>query len=310
MTLIFMYRYRRTAALLAAFCLTGLAACGSAGAGGTGRVEVVAAFYPLEYVTKKVGGSHVAVTDLVKPGVEPHDLELNPRQVAAVSQAGLVVYLKGFQPAVDQAVEGEAKDRALDAATVTPLLGDHTPIEGGQAQQDETGADPHLWLDPTRLARVADAVAARLGKVDPDHAAEFTRHAAALRTELTALDAEYRTGLAHCTSRSIVTSHNAFGYLARRYGLTQIGITGLTPDTEPTAARLAEVARLAKREKVQVIFFETLVSPKIAETLAAEVGARAEVLDPIEGLKAGNGADYISVMRSNLATLRSALGCS
>jgi zinc transport system substrate-binding protein len=310
MTLIFMYRYRRTVALLAAFCLTGLAACGSAGAGGTGRVEVVAAFYPLEYVTKKVGGSHVAVTDLVKPGVEPHDLELNPRQVAAVSQAGLVVYLKGFQPAVDQAVEGEAKDRALDAATVTPLLGDHTPIEGGQAQQDETGADPHLWLDPTRLARVADAVAARLGKVDPDHAAEFTRHAAALRTELTALDAEYRTGLAHCTSRSIVTSHNAFGYLARRYGLTQIGITGLTPDTEPTAARLAEVARLAKREKVEVIFFETLVSPKIAETLAAEVGARAEVLDPIEGLKAGNGADYISVMRSNLATLRSALGCS
>jgi zinc transport system substrate-binding protein len=107
-----------------------------------------------------------------------------------------------------------------------------------------------------------------------------------------------------------VTSHNAFGYLAQRYGLTQIGITGLTPDAEPTAARLAEVAQLARREKVKVIFFETLVSPKIAETLASEVGARAEKLDPIEGLKAGNHADYISVMRSNLATLHTALGCS
>ena len=313
MTLIFMYRYLRTVAVLAALGLTGcaLAACGGGPAsGGNGKVDVVAAFYPLEYVTTKVGGDHVRVTDLVKPGVEPHDLELNPQQVGAVSQAGLVVYLKGFQPAVDQVVDGEAKDRALDAATVTPLLGGHTPIEGGEAHRDETGADPHVWLDPTRLAAIADAVAARLGKVDPAHAADFTRNAGALRTTLTALDGEYRAGLAHCTSRSIVTSHNAFGYLAHRYGLTQVGITGLTPDTEPTGARLAEVAQLARREKVKVIFFETLVSPKIAETLAAEVGARAEVLDPIEGLKAGNDADYISVMRSNLATLRSALGCS
>jgi zinc transport system substrate-binding protein len=313
MTLTFMYKCLRATAVLAALALTGgvLAACGSGqGTGGDGRVAVVAAFYPLEYVAKKVGGDRVDVTNLVKPGAEPHDLELNPRQVASVGQAGLVVYLRGFQPAVDEAVAGQAKDRALDAASVKPLLQGHTPIEGGEAHHDETGADPHLWLDPTRLAGVADAVAARLGRLDATHAAEFTRNAQALRAELTALDGEYRTGLAHCASRSIVTSHNAFGYLAQRYGLTQVGITGLTPDSEPTAARLAEVARLAKREHVTVIFFETLVSPKIAETLAAEVGAQAKVLDPLEGLKAGSDADYISVMRSNLVTLRSALGCS
>jgi zinc transport system substrate-binding protein len=315
MTLIFMYNSLRAAvAAIATLGLAGglLAACGSgdsAGAG-TGHVEVVAAFYPLEYVTKQVGGDHVSVTNLVKPGVEPHDLELNPRQVGSVNQADLVVYLRGFQPAVDQAVTAEAKDRALDAATVAPLLQDHTPIEGGEAHRDDTGADPHIWLDPTRLAAVADAVAARLGTADPGHAADFTRNATELRTRLTALDDEYRTGLAHCASRSIVTSHNAFGYLAQRYDLTQIGITGLTPETEPTAGRLAEVARIAKREKVDVIFFETLVSPKIAETLASEIGAKAEVLDPLEGLKAGSDADYISVMRANLATLRSALGCS
>jgi zinc transport system substrate-binding protein len=314
MTLIFMYKNLRAVAVLAALGLTGgaLAACGDSGGGtgGKGHVDVVAAFYPLEYVTKQVGGDHVTVTNLVKPGAEPHDLELNARQVGQVSEADLVVYLHGFQPAVDQAVEGQAKDRALDAATVSPLIQDHTPIEGGEAHQDETGADPHIWLDPTRLAAVADAVAARLGKVDSEHAGDFTRNAAALRTQLTALDGEFETGLAHCRSKSIVTSHNAFGYLAARYGLTQIGITGLTPDSEPTAGRLAEVAQLAKREKVEVIFFETLVSPKIAETLADEIGAKAQVLDPLEGLKAGSGADYISVMRSNLATLRSALGCS
>jgi zinc transport system substrate-binding protein len=313
MTLTFMYNCLRPTAVLAALVLTGgvLAACGSGqGTGGDGRVAVVAAFYPLEYVAKKVGGDRVHVTNLVKPGVEPHDLELNPRQVASVGQAGLVVYLHGFQPAVDEAVAGQAKDRALDAARVGPLLQGHTPIEGGEAHHDETGADPHLWLDPTRLAGVADAVAARLGRLDAAHAAEFTRNAQALRAELTALDGEFKAGLAHCASRSIVTSHNAFGYLAERYGLTQVGITGLTPDSEPTAARLAEVARLAKRENVKVIFFETLVSPKIAETLAAEVGAQAKVLDPLEGLKAGSDADYISVMRTNLVTLRSALGCS
>jgi zinc transport system substrate-binding protein len=309
MTFIFMYSRLRTAALTLALAL-GATACGSADTGGTGHVDVVAAFYPLQYVTAQVGGDHVAVTNLVKPGAEPHDVELTARQVADVSKADLVVYLHGFQPAVDEAVAGQARDKSVDAAAVSPLRNGYTPIEDGEPHADEHGQDPHVWLDPTRLAAIADAVAARLGKADPDHAADFTANAAALRRQLTTLDTDYQKGLATCQSRTIVVSHNAFGYLAERYGLRQIGITGLTPEAEPTAARLAEVAKLARQEKARVIFFETLVSPKIAETLAKEVGARAEVLDPIEGLQPGNDGDYISVMRSNLSTLRSALGCS
>ncbi|HEY0487795.1 MAG TPA: metal ABC transporter substrate-binding protein [Mycobacteriales bacterium] len=299
MTLMFMYS-RIALAVAAAATLAFTAACGGPGTAGAsgGRVDVVAAFYPLQYVAEQVGGDRVHVTNLVPPGAEPHDLELSPRQVASLGDAGLVVYLSGFQPAVDAAVGSEARGHALDAAaTGTQLAG-------------EGGKDPHIWLDPTRLAAVADAVATRLGKVDPAHAARFTANAAALRGKLTALDGEFRTGLTRCASRDIVTSHAAFGYLAARYGLHQIGITGLTPDQEPTAARLAEVARLARDRHVRVVFFETLVSPKIAETLAREVGARAEVLDPIEGLEPGSSGDYLSVMRADLATLRSALGCS
>jgi zinc transport system substrate-binding protein len=312
MTLIFMYKSLRLAATLTAIGLT--AACGSGGSAvGDAHVEATAAFYPLQYVTEQVGGDHVHVENLVKPGAEPHDLELSPRQLVQLSDAGLVVYLSGFQPNVDEAVAQQARDSALDVATVSPLLDEHALADGHTADDGhghDTGRDPHIWLDPTRLADVADAVAGRLGKLDADHAAEFTKNAATLRTELTALDTEYKQGLATCATRSLVVSHEAFGYLAHRYDLHQIPITGLTPEEEPTAARLAEVARIAKQEKAKVIFFETLVSPKIAETLAQEVGARAEVLDPLEGLGAGSRDDYISVMRSNLATLRSALGCS
>jgi zinc transport system substrate-binding protein len=312
MTLIFMYKSLRLAATLTAIGLT--AACGSGGSAvGDAHVEATAAFYPLQYVTEQVGGDHVHVENLVKPGAEPHDLELSPRQLVQLSDAGLVVYLSGFQPNVDEAVAQQARDSALDVATVSPLLDEHALADGHTADDGhghDTGRDPHIWLDPTRLADVADAVAGRLGKLDADHAAEFTKNAATLRTKLTALDTEYKQGLATCATRSLVVSHEAFGYLAHRYDLHQIPITGLTPEEEPTAARLAEVARIAKQEKAKVIFFETLVSPKIAETLAQEVGARAEVLDPLEGLGAGSRDDYISVMRSNLATLRSALGCS
>jgi zinc transport system substrate-binding protein len=306
-----MYRNLRCAAALAVLGLTAACSSPTGAAGHDAHVEVVAAFYPLEYVTEQVGGSHVHAENLVKPGVEPHDLELSPQQMVQLSDAGLVVYLAGFQPNVDQAVAAQAKDRALDVGSVVQQLG--PGVEAGHAHDDGHGhaaaKDPHIWLDPTRLAAVADAVAARLSKADAEHAAEFTKNAAVLRGKLTTLDAEYQAGLANCASRSIVTSHEAFGYLADRYKLRQVGITGLNPESEPTGARLAEVAKIAKAEKATVIFFETLVSPKIAQTLASEVGARAEKLDPLEGLEAGNTGDYISVMRSNLTALRTALGC-
>ena len=288
---------------------TGCSSSDSSAAAEGGKLDVVAAFYPLQYVTQQVGGDRVSVTNLVSPGTEPHDVELSPRQVAAVTDADAVVYLRNFQPAVDDAVDSGGGDKSLDVAGVSPLKEGYVPLEEGELHEDEKGKDPHVWLDPTRLAGIADAVAKKLGGLDPDHASEYTANAKTLDAKLTALDQEYRTGLASCQEKTIVVSHNAFGYLAARYGLSQVAITGLTPEEEPSAARLAEVATYAKQNGVKVIFFETLVSPKIARALAAEVGAEAEVLDPIEGIAKDSTDDYFSVMRTNLTTLRGALSC-
>ncbi|WP_208815107.1 metal ABC transporter substrate-binding protein [Micromonospora echinofusca] len=302
--------------------MTAVSACSTDGATGDdpARVDVVAAFYPLQFVAERVGGDAVRVTNLAKPGAEPHDLELNPAQVGQVSEAELIVYLAGFQPAVDEAVKQNGGDRAFDVATVQPLLDaaagghDHEGEAAGaaeHAEEDEHGGkDPHVWLDPTRLATIGDRLAERLGRADPDRAAEYTARARTLRTELEKLDAEYTAGLKTCQRREIVVSHTAFGYLTERYRLEQIGLSGLTPEDEPAPQRLAEVAEEAREHQATTIFFETLVSPKVAETIAREVGAKTAVLDPIEGLPADGGGDYLSVMRDNLTILRTALSCS
>lgn len=304
--------WKRLRILLAATALVaGTAACGDAAAGDEGgRLDVVAAFYPLQFVTEQVGGDAVRVRNPVPAGAEPHDLELGPREVAAIIDADLVVYLHGFQPAVDDALRSRDGGGTLDVATVQPLHDGYVPLEEGAFARDAKGADPHVWLDPTRLARIADAVAATLGRVEPARAATFRANAAALRTRLGVLDTAFRDGLRTCALRTFVVSHNAFGYLAERYGLIQVAVTGLTPEAEPTPARLAEVSRLVRQRGVRVVFFETLVSPRIARTLAQEVGARAEVLDPVEGLAPDDDGDYLSVMRGNLTALRAALRCT
>jgi zinc transport system substrate-binding protein len=300
--------------------LAGLTACGGSASGkdGGGRPQVVAAFYPFAFVAAQVAGSDARVDNLTKPGQEPHDLELTPRQVGRLADAELVVYLHGFQPAVDEAVRQNAKDKALDVADVVTLErhGAEPPGHDHGATPDahsESGAtDPHVWQDPTKLAQVARALADRLAKADPGHAPAYQRRAADLVTRLDALDGEYKAGLAHCTQHAFVTSHAAFGYLAERYGLEQVSIGGLSPDAEPSPARLAAVRRFVKAARVDTVFFETLVSPKAARTLASEAGVRTDVLDPVEGLapSAGPGADYFTVMRSNLTALRKALRCS
>jgi zinc transport system substrate-binding protein len=309
----------RSAALAAGVALSLTALAGTAGCGtdapaaGDDRMDVVAGFYPLQFLAERVGGDAVRVQPLAKPGAEPHDLELNPGQVGQIAGADLVVYLKSFQPAVDEAVQQNAAENAFDVAEVQPLLdaaaSGYEP-EGEEGHSEGAGKDPHVWLDPTRLATVGDKLAERLAQVDPDHAGDYAAGAATLRADLAALDGEYAAGLKTCQRREIVTSHTAFGYLAKRYHLDQIGISGLTPEDEPSPQRLAAVAEEARTHGTTTIFFETLVSPKVAETIAREVGAKTAVLDPIEGKPDGDGSDYLSVMRSNLAALRTALACS
>jgi zinc transport system substrate-binding protein len=308
------------AASAALLTLGATAACGDDATGSPGgnggRLSVVAAFYPLQFLSERIGGPEVSVHNLTKPGAEPHELELGPLQVSQISEAGLVVYLKGFQPAVDQAIEQQAKDRAFDAAAVQPLLdaaaGAHEQGDGASGTQHEesTGAkDPHVWLDPTRLATIGDKLAERLGAADPAHAADYIARATAVRSDLEALDAEYTRKLTTCQRREIITSHSAFNYLALRYRLQQVGITGISPEAEPSPQRLSAVATEARAHHATTIFFETLVSPKIADTIATEVGAKTAVLDPLEGLSEPGG-DYLSVMRTNLTALGTALGCS
>jgi zinc transport system substrate-binding protein len=302
-------------ALLSVLCAaTALSSCGTDAGGddASGRaVEAVASFYPLAFVTERVGGDRVAVTDLTPPGVEPHDLELSPRDVASVADADLVVYLAGFSPAVDDAVDGEAVDRSLEVGQFARLDLPSSDSDAARAEGDGHGAaDPHFWLDPLRLADVADQVAERLGELEPGSAATFEANAAELRRELEALDSELAAGLADCDARTMVTGHEAFGYLADRYDLTQVGIGGVDPEGEPTPADLAEISRFVDEHGVSTIYHESLVSPAVAEAVAAETGAAIAVLDPLEGLpEDAEAVDYFSAMHANLATLREGQGC-
>jgi zinc transport system substrate-binding protein len=286
------------AAVLAGACVLG--GCGDTAGSESGEApQVVAALYPYAYVAERVAGHAAAVSNLTASGAEPHDLELSPQQVADLTEADVVIYQQGFQPAVDEAVGQDGDGRLIEVSAVAPLA--------------DTGAgpgDPHLWLDPTRLVPVASAVADQLAGVDPDGAAEYAANAGDLIAELRRLDADFRSGLADCERDVFVTSHAAFGYLALRYGLEMVPIAGITPDSEPSPARLAELRDLVDREGVTTVFAETLADPAIAETLATEAGVQVAVLDPVEGLGDDNeDADYFSLMRANLSALRKANGC-
>jgi zinc transport system substrate-binding protein len=250
----------------------------------------------LAWVAERVGGEQVAVTGLTDPGVEPHDLEPTFARTVAIARADLVVVEHGFQPAIDEAVAQTAEGRVLDTTDVAPLHGDDVK-------------DPHFWLDPVLLADVGDAVAADLSELDPPHAATYAANAAALRRDLTDLDAEFTSGLADCERQVIVSSHDAFGYWSR-YGIEVAPVAGLTPDAEPTPAGLARLQGLIREEGITTVFSERLASPRLTDSLAHDLGLRTAVLDPVEGLTSDDeSADYLSLMHDNLAALQEANGC-
>jgi zinc transport system substrate-binding protein len=273
--------------ILVAAAMT-LTACGSSNSS-SGKESVVASFYPLAFAAEEIGGDRVDVHNLTPPGAEPHDLEISPKDVAEVHDADLVLLLgRGFQPQLEDAAGSGANIlRLLD----TPGLDQHP------------NGDPHVWLDPVRYAKIVARIGRALG-----------REAAASRlvSRLHTLDGEYRRGLANCARYDIVTSHEAFAYLAERFGLRQIAITGLTPEAEPQPRDLTRVVSLAHERGATTIYFETLVSPRIAQTVARETGAKTAVLDPIEGLTeeaSSRGENYFTVMRANLRALQAGLGC-
>ena len=290
--------------LSAALLLAGCASSGSTGAAADdGRPSVVAAFYPLAYAAEQVGGDAVSVTSLTPPGAEPHDIELSAAQVADIASADVVLYIRGFQPAVDEAVDQQAADRAIDVSEgLTLLAGEDGDGAGGST-------DPHVWLDPSNMAVIGDAVSARIVELDPAAEPRVSARATAFAEAMQALDTEFRDGLQNCRSTDLVVSHEAFAYLAAAYGLTQVGISGISPEAEPSPARMREVADLVRADNITTIYYETLVDPKVAQTIADETGATTAVLDPLEGLAPGSEGDYVTIMRENLAALIAGQGC-
>ncbi len=281
-----------------------LAACANPAATTGGKVSLVAGFYPLAYAAEQVGGGQVAITTLASPGVEPHDLELTPAQVVQIREADLVIYIPGLQPAVDEAIADVDPSHVIDATAGLTLL--PTP---GDAESGATATDPHVWLDPLNMSAIGQTVESRLAALNVQGGEAFAARQAIFAAKLGALDSSWKAGTTTCASHDLVVSHEAFGYLANRYGFTQIGLSGISPDAEPDPATLAKVAEFVKAHSVRTIYSEALVDPKVATVLAQETGARTAVLDPIEGMPAGSNATYLTLMEANLAAVTEGQPC-
>ncbi|MFE9250248.1 metal ABC transporter substrate-binding protein [Streptomyces sp. NPDC007088] len=309
------------AAAVAALGATLLSACSSGDSGsGDGKLDVTASFYPMAYLAEQIGGTHVNVTGLTKPGQEPHDLEISARQTSKVERSDLILYLKGLQPSVDEVVAQSSVKNKVDAATLTKME-EHGDEVGGHAAAHEEhaghedhdheagGQDPHIWLDPVKYAEVAKGVGKAMEKADPGHAAAYRKNTTTLLGKLGKLDTAYAEGLRNTRTKVFITTHAAFGYLAERYGLTEEAISGLNPESEPSPARIKDLHAMAKADGVSTVFYETLVSDKTAKTVAGDSGLRTDVLDPLEGITdKSRGKDYLQVMESNLRALQKALG--
>jgi len=283
----------------------------------SGALTVSTSFYPIQYLAQAIGGEHVAVTSVTPTNVEPHDFELSPKDVTALSASSLVLYVSGFQPSLDDALAQVSGPAVVDLAGSVDLV-HHDGVE----EEHEEGAteaahdhdhdpaaalDPHFWLDPVRMQAAAKAVEAALAQADPAHADDYAANLNTLTTTLTDLNTGYSSGLGHCERTTFVTSHAAFGYLADRYGLTQASISGVDPESEPSPAELAAVKKVVESTGTTTIFTEELVSPETAQAVAAETGAQTRVLSPIES--APESGDYADAMRANLEELRTALSC-
>ena len=339
---------RILAAACAAATALALSACTSTASSGDssskdGSLTVMASFYPLQYLAEKIGGEHVSVTSLTPEGAEPHDLELSPKMVDSLSSADAVIYLAGFQSAVDEAIEQQAPKTVIDVSSAADLIEAGTdanqnhPAEEEATDETQSGetdahdhdheghdheghdhaghdhhhdmsADPHFWLDPVRMAKAATLVGDKLAEADSAHADTYKANAKALAEELTTLGDTLVTKTSKCQVKTFVTAHTAFGYLADRTGLTQVGISGLDPESSPSPARLAEIGQIAKEQGVTTIFTEALIDPKVAQTLADDLGITTAVLDPIES-QTDASKDYAAVMQANIDALTKANNC-
>ncbi|WP_249367185.1 MULTISPECIES: metal ABC transporter substrate-binding protein [unclassified Actinomyces] len=318
-------RLRRPLAVAAALALAGsLAACGGASSTSSddGVLDVSVSFYPIQYLVEAIGGDAVNVTSVTPVNVEPHDFELAPADVAALEKADLVAYASGFQASLDEALAQVDGPTVLDIAGAVDLVHhegvehdhegegeahDHEAEDADHDHEHADEADPHFWLDPERMVAAAGAIEAALEKADPANASTYQAGLAELVTTLNGIDEDYTSGLASCERTTFITSHAAFGYLADRYGLTQVSVSGVDPEAEPSPADLAAVKEVVHATGTTTVFTEELVSPETAQALADETGATTAVLSPMESQP--EAGDYAAGMSANLEALRTALAC-
>lgn len=289
-------------------------------------VRVAATFYPLAEFARAVGGERVSVTTVVPAGTEPHDYEPSPEAIAGIYRSRLVLMNgAGFDAWAEKllpelaaknithllmASQFELRTSEADLAEAEHAL-EPEEADAAGAYTDE-GADPHLWLDPVLAAKQVELIRDALTKIDPAGRETYAANAAASVKKLQELDEDYREGLEDCSKEHIVVAHDAFGYLADRYGFGLLPVAGLSPEAEPSLQRLAELASLMRSEGLKAVYFETLASSKVAETLARETGARTLILNPIEGVtdaEMAAGEDYFSLAKANLAALKIGLEC-
>ncbi|NTV41470.1 MAG: zinc ABC transporter solute-binding protein [Candidatus Moranbacteria bacterium] len=273
----------------------------------TEKIQVVASFYPLYFLSQQIGGDKAEVINIVPAGVEPHDYEPTAQDMAKMEKSRLLVLNGNGFEAWKENVQKNIDSKKTSILTAGEGLATQQMTEEGQLH-----TDPHIWLAPLLLEKMADKILQGFEDADPANKASYQTNANILKAKLRDLDVAYKEGLNNCTEKNFVTSHAAFGYLATAYGLRQTSIAGLSPEAEPSSQELAKIVQFVKENKIKYIFFESLVSPKLSQTIATEVGAQTLVLNPIEGLSGeeiSQGENYLTVMQANLENLQTALQC-
>lgn len=275
------------------------------------KIQIVAGFYPLAYAAENIAGDLADVISLAGPGVDAHDLELTASDVAKITDADLIIYIPTFIPALDAVIKTLDSSKVINATEGITLLEGKADSHSDEGHSDDEHSDdglsdPHVWLTPKNMITLGGAIAQAIGAIQAND--QIATNQASFESSLTALAGDYSTKLANCSVKAMIVSHEAFGYLAKEYGFEQVGISGLSPEAEPSPARLAEVAKIAKAEQATTIYYETLVDPKVAKTLAEELNISAVKLDPLESPPATG--DYLSAMQENLETLFKGQVCS
>lgn len=275
------------------------------------KISVYTSFYVMYDFTRKIGGDRINVTNLVPAGTEPHDWEPSPGDMANIEKADVLIYNgAGMETWIDQVINSINNKKMIKVEAAQGLKLQENSGETGTGSSGDLAYDPHVWLDPMLAKQEMEAIKNALATADPGNKDFYEKNYADNSRKLTELDREYKTAVAEFSRKDIVVAHQAFGYLCHAYGLNQVAIEGLAADSEPSPARMAEIIKYAKANNLRYIFFEELVSPKVAETIAKETGASTAVLNPLEGLTESDinaGKEYFSVMRDNLSVLREAL---